>query len=86
MSSASTASGTVKLRLLLPLTADAMLDPIENTLVDESESEIDFGVKVDAGAAHIGASIGPVSVDLGTVAKPGQLQGGHRPRDHRHHR
>ena len=42
-----------------------MLDPIDNTLVDETESEVDFGVKVDADDAHIGASIGPVSVDLG---------------------
>ena len=71
-----TASGTVKLRLLLPLTKEAMLDPIENTLVDETESKIEFGVKVDAGAAHIGASIGPVSVDLGTVAKPGSFKAG----------
>ena len=53
-----------------------MLDPIENTLVDETESKIEFGVKVDAGAAHIGASIGPVSVDLGTVAKPGSFKAG----------
>jgi Ca2+-binding RTX toxin-like protein len=71
-----TASGTVKLRLLLPLTKAAMLDPIENTLVDETESAIDFGVKVDAGAAHIGASIGPVSLDLGTVAEPGSFKAG----------
>ena len=42
------ASGTVKLRLLLPLTAAAMVNPIANTLVDEDGSAIDFGVKVDA--------------------------------------
>ena len=59
------ASGTVKLRLLLPLTAAAMLDPITNTLVDKSGTAIDFGVKADADAVRIGASIGPVSVDLG---------------------
>ena len=31
------ASGTVKLRLLLPLTKAAMLDPVANTLVDKTE-------------------------------------------------
>ena len=59
------ASGTVKLRLLLPLTAAAMLNPVANTLIDTSATAIDFGVKVDADAVHIGANIGPVSVDLG---------------------
>src|SRR6478609_1995584 len=59
------ASGTVKLRLLLPLTAAAMVNPVANTLIDKSGTAIDFGVKVDADAVHIGASIGPVSVDLG---------------------
>ncbi|WP_182376589.1 calcium-binding protein [Nocardioides sp. WS12] len=70
------ASGTVKLRLLLPLSAEAMLDPIDNTLVDETESSIDFGVNVSAENAHIGASIGPISVDLGTEEEPGSFHAG----------
>ncbi|MCW2753904.1 MAG: hypothetical protein JWQ32_1315 [Marmoricola sp.] len=71
-----TASGTVKLRLFLPLTAAAMLHPIDNTLVDKSASKVDFDVSVDAGAAHLGASVGPVSLDLGTVAEPGSFHAG----------
>ena len=71
-----TASGTVKLRLFLPLTAAAMLHPVDNTLVDENESKVDFGVAVDADAAHLGASVGPISLDLGTVAEPGSFHAG----------
>lgn len=70
------ATGTVKLRLLLPLTADAMLDPIDNTLVDAGETKIDFGVKVAADDAHIGANLGPVSIDLGTEEEPGSFHAG----------
>ncbi|MCX6399965.1 MAG: calcium-binding protein [Propionibacteriales bacterium] len=66
----------MKLRLLLPLSADAMTDPIGNTLVDESESSIDFGVAVAAEDAHIGAGIGPISVDLGTEDEPGSFHAG----------
>jgi Ca2+-binding RTX toxin-like protein len=71
-----TASGTVKLRLFLPLTAAAMLHPVDNTLVDENESKVDFGVSVEADAAHLGASVGPISLDLGTVAEPGSFHAG----------
>jgi Ca2+-binding RTX toxin-like protein len=60
-----TASGTVTLSLLLPLTAAAMLHPIDNTLVDTSKSAVDFGVSVTADGAHLGASVGPLSVELG---------------------
>ena len=70
------ASGTVKLRLLLPLSAAAMLNPIENTSVDKTWSQVEFGAKIDADAAHIGASIGPVSVDLGTETDPGSFHAG----------
>lgn len=70
------ASGTVKLRLLLPLDADAMINPLGHTLVDESESSIDFDVAVAAEDAHIGASIGPISVDLGTAESPGSFHAG----------
>lgn len=71
-----TASGTVKLRLFLPLTAAAMLHPIDNTKVDENESKIDFGVTVGADDAHLGASVGPISLDLGTAAEPGSFHAG----------
>lgn len=70
------ASGTVKLRLFLPLTAAAMLDPLTNTKVDDSFSKVDFGVSVSATNAHLGASIGPISLDLGTVAEPGSFKAG----------
>lgn len=70
------ASGTVTLRLLLPLTAEAMLDPIDNTRVDEDASSIDFGLDVTADDAHLGASLGPVSVALGTEAEPGSFHAG----------
>ena len=47
------ASGTVKLRLLLPLTAAAMLDPIDNTLVDETSSPSSaFNVAARRGRPH----------------------------------
>jgi len=71
-----TASGTVKLRLFLPLTAAAMLNPIANTQVDENESKVDFDVSVTADNAHLGASVGPISLDLGTVAEPGSFHAG----------
>lgn len=70
------ATGTVKLRLFLPLTTDAMLDPIDNTLVDAGETKIDFGLTVAADDAHIGANLGPVSIDLGTEEEPGSFHAG----------
>ena len=70
------ASGTVKLGLLLPLSKDAMLEPVDNTRVDETKSEVDFRVDVSATNAHLGANIGPVSVELGTVATPGSFKAG----------
>ena len=58
--------------LLLPLSTEAMSRTRStNTLVDEEASEVDFDVAVAAENAHIGANLGPVSVDLGT--------GGRRP-------
>ncbi|MBO9522222.1 MAG: hypothetical protein J7518_11850 [Nocardioidaceae bacterium] len=60
-----TASGKVKLRLFLPLTAAAMLHPIDNTRVDENESKVELGVTLGADDAHLGASVGPISLDLG---------------------
>ncbi len=62
------ASGSVALGLLLPLSKDAVKNPIENTLVDPEASGIDFNVSIGAENIHVGASLGPVSVDLG---KPG---------------
>ena len=62
------ASGTVNLRLFIPLSSAAMLDPLDNTLVDEDFSSIDFGVKVAADDIHMGANIGPISVELGKLA------------------
>ena len=70
------ASGIVKLRLLLPLTAAAMLEPVDNTRVDEGFSEVAFNVAVAAEDAHIGASVGPVSLFLGTEDEPGSLHAG----------
>ncbi|MEO5651321.1 MAG: hypothetical protein ABIN79_03740, partial [Marmoricola sp.] len=70
------ASGTVKLRLLLPLTAQAMLNPVANTLVDKAGSKVELGVKIAADRAHIAANIGPVGVDLGTVSDPGSFKAG----------
>ncbi|MBB6625724.1 hypothetical protein H5V45_00190 [Nocardioides sp. KIGAM211] len=64
------ASGTVKLRLLLPLSKAAMLAPLANTRIDTSETSLDFGVAVAAEDAHLGANIGPVSVKLGALADP----------------
>ena len=77
-SSASTASGTVKLRLLLPLTAGGHARPDRRTPSSTRPSpRSTSGVKVDADAAHIGASIGPVSVDLGKApAEPGSFNAG----------
>lgn len=70
------ASGTVKLGLLLPLSKEAMLDPIDNTRVDQDFSAVDFNVAVAADKAYFGAAIGPVSVDLGTKDKPGSFAAG----------
>jgi Ca2+-binding RTX toxin-like protein len=70
------ASGTVKLGLLLPLTAAAMLEPIKNTRVNEEFSEVDFNVAVAADDAYFGASIGPVSLDLGTAEETGRFAAG----------
>jgi Ca2+-binding RTX toxin-like protein len=70
------ASGTVKLRLFLPLTAAAMLHPVDNTTVDENESKVDFGVSVSAENAHLGASIGPISLDLGKDPEFGSFHAG----------
>ena len=70
------ASGIIKLRLLLPLTAAAMLEPVDNTRVDEGFSEVAFNVAVAAEDAHIGASVGPVSLFLGTEDEPGSLHAG----------
>lgn len=70
------ATGSVKLRLLLPLTADAMLHPIDNTRVDENESQVSFDVNVAAEDAHIGANVGPFSIDLGTADDPGSFYAG----------
>ena len=69
-------SGTVKLRLLLPLSSAGMENPIANTLVDKSASEVGFAVVADADDAYIGANIGPVSVDLGTEEMPGSVHAG----------
>ncbi len=62
-------TGTVKLTLLLPLSAAAMLDPIENTRVVKADSGLDLSFKVDANDSYIGASIGPISLDLGRNAE-----------------
>ena len=70
------ASGEVKLRLFLPLTAAAMLSPVENTLVDEEFSGVDLALSVAAKDAYFGASIGPVSLDLGTKEEPGSFNAG----------
>lgn len=70
------ATGTVTLRLLLPLTADAMLDPVDNTRIDEDASGIDLDVAIAGDPAHLGASIGPVSVELGTPDDPGSFHAG----------
>ncbi|EAQ00456.1 type I secretion target repeat protein [Janibacter sp. HTCC2649] len=59
------ASGTVKLRLYLPLTAAAMTSPIENTKVDKDWSEVSFAAKVTADNAFFGANLGPISLELG---------------------
>ncbi len=59
------ASGTVKLRLYLPLTAAAMLSPIDNTKVDKDWSEVSFTAKVAADNAYFGANLGPISLELG---------------------
>ena len=64
------ASGTVELGLLLPLSKEAMLEPMENTLVDSATSGVSFNVKADAEDARIGANIGPIGVKLGTLADP----------------
>ena len=64
------ASGTVKLRLLIPLNKDKMADPVAHTLVDKAASQVSFDVTVDAEDAHIGADIGPMSVELGTLGDP----------------
>lgn len=70
------ASGTVKLRLFLPLTAAAMLSPVANTHVDEEWSGVEFGLEIAADDAHFGANLGPISVDIGTSADPGSLHAG----------
>ncbi|WP_165354482.1 calcium-binding protein [Nocardioides glacieisoli] len=62
------AAGSVGLGLLLPLSTDAVKDPIANTLVDPDASGIDLDIAIAAEKLHIGASLGPISVDLG---KPG---------------
>ncbi len=69
-------TGTVSLRLLLPLSTTAMENPIDNTLVDTSASEIGLDVAASAENAHIGANIGPVGVDLGTEEDPGTIHAG----------
>ncbi len=69
-------TGTVKLRLLLPLSTEAMEDPIDNTLVDQEWSEVGLAVKAAAENARIGANLGPFSVDLGTEADPGSIHAG----------
>ena len=53
-----------------------MLKPIENTRVDEGFSGVDFNVAVAADDAYFGASIGPVSLDLGTEDEPGRFAAG----------
>ncbi|PKH40912.1 Ca2+-binding protein, RTX toxin-related [Nocardioides alpinus] len=70
------ASGTVNLRLLLPLSAAAMEDPLDNTLVDESASGVTFDVALAAEDAYMGASIGPVGIDLGKASDPGSVHAG----------
>jgi Ca2+-binding RTX toxin-like protein len=69
-------SGSVNLRLLLPLTADAMLEPLTSTKVDKAASTIDVSVEVAAKGAHFGANLGPVSLDIGTTADPGTFSAG----------
>ena len=69
-------SGTVSLRLLLPLTTTAMEHPIDNTLVVKSASEVGFDVTASADGAYIGANLGPISVDLGTEEEPGSVDAG----------
>jgi Ca2+-binding RTX toxin-like protein len=70
------ASGTVKLRLFLPLTAAAMSSPVANTKVDADESSVDFHATVAADDAHLGATLGPLSIGLGTPADPGSFHAG----------
>jgi Ca2+-binding RTX toxin-like protein len=70
------ASGTVKLRLFLPLSASAMLTPITSTKVDAAESSVDFHATVAATGAHVGATVGPLSVALGTAGDPGSFKAG----------
>ncbi|GAB3658904.1 hypothetical protein GCM10027596_15790 [Nocardioides korecus] len=70
------ASGTVKLRLLLPLNSNALKSPLTNTLVDKSGTSLDFGVKVAADDAHLAATLGPVNLGLGTAADPGSVKAG----------
>ena len=70
------ASGNVTLSLLIPLTRAAMDNPLTSTLVDESASLVDIDLAIAAGNAHFGASIGPVGLDLGTVADPGSFSAG----------
>ena len=69
-------TGTVKLRLFLPLSAAAMLDPLANTKVDADESSVDLSASVAATNAHLGATVGPLSVALGTAADPGSFKAG----------
>ncbi|TNM39689.1 calcium-binding protein [Nocardioides albidus] len=70
------ASGTVTLRLLVPLTTEAMLDPVNKTLIDRSATAIDLDVEVTADPARLGADIGPISVALGTEPDPGSFHAG----------
>ncbi|MCW2607415.1 MAG: hypothetical protein JWO60_2108, partial [Frankiales bacterium] len=69
-------SGSVNLRLLLPLTAAGMLDPLNSTKVDKEASTVDIAVEVAAKGAHFGANLGPVSLDVGTTADPGTFSAG----------
>ncbi len=69
-------TGTVTLRLFLPLSAAAMLDPVGSTKVDADASSVDLGASVTAAGAHLGANVGPLSVDLGTASDPGSFEAG----------
>lgn len=70
------ASGTVRLRLYVPLTAAAMASPIANTKVDTDWSEVSFAAKVAADDAHFGANLGPISLELGRPGDGGSIHAG----------